>query len=120
MAAVKKGADYLMKNPAQAWLEVKDFVPELNSPLNDKIFDRSFAYMSSDVFNVPRDWSKVVNYSKRLGIVDESFEANYTNEYLSWKADEETETPDEKQKKIEIYQKDVADGKKSCLVAATA
>lgn len=120
MAAVKKGSDYLLANPSKAWGELKDRVPEFNSPLQDRIFERSFAYMSVDNHNVERDWTKVTTYSKRLGIVDENFVGNYTNEYLSWKPEEETETPDEKQKTIAAYQKDVAAGKKSCLVAATA
>lgn len=59
MAAVKKGGDYLLSHPQQAWEEVKDFCPELNSALQDKVFERSFVYMSRDAANVPRDWNKV-------------------------------------------------------------
>lgn len=32
----------------------------LNNPLQQKIFERSFVYMSKDLSNVPRDWTKVV------------------------------------------------------------
>lgn len=59
MAAVKKGGDYLLAHPKEAWEECKDFCPDLNSPLQDKIFERSFVYMSRDAANVPRDWNKV-------------------------------------------------------------
>lgn len=31
----------------------------MNTPLNAKIFERSFAYMSKDLVNVDRDWQKV-------------------------------------------------------------
>lgn len=62
MAAVKKGADYLLAQPRQAWEDFKDFCPEMNSPLQDKIFERSFVYMSRDAANVPRDWNKVTKY----------------------------------------------------------
>ena len=59
MTAVKKAGDYLMANPQEAWEECKDAVAELNSPLQEKIFERSFVYMSRDAANVPRDWNKV-------------------------------------------------------------
>ena len=50
----------------------------MNTPLNKKIFERSFVYMSKDLTNVPRDWTKVVGYCKRLGILDGEFVPNYT------------------------------------------
>jgi pyrimidine precursor biosynthesis enzyme len=59
MRAVKQGSDYLLADPAKAWAELKAFVPEFNSPIADKIFERSLVYMSRDLANVPRDWTKV-------------------------------------------------------------
>lgn len=59
MRAVKQGSDYLLADPAKAWAELKAFVPEFNTLIADKIFERSLVYMSRDLANVPRDWSKV-------------------------------------------------------------
>lgn len=54
---------------------------------------------------VPRDWTKVTNYCKRLGIIDASFEPNMTNGYLSWDVDAQDDVdPDAKQKEIALYQ----------------
>lgn len=54
----------------------------MNTPLNKKIFERSFVYMSKDLVNVARDWNKVVGYTKRLGVIQGDFEPNYTNEFI--------------------------------------
>lgn len=35
----------------------------MNTPLNAKIFERSFVYMSRDLKNVDRDWQKVTGVS---------------------------------------------------------
>lgn len=59
MKAVKQGADYLFEHPQQAWEDMKVFCPELDTPVQAKIFERSFVYMSRDAANVPRDWTKV-------------------------------------------------------------
>lgn len=120
MTAVKKGGDYLLAKPQEAWEECKDFVAELNSPLQDKIFERSFVYMSRDAANVPRDWNKVTNYCKRLGIVSQDFQPNYTNDFLSWQPDAEVEDPDAKQRQVAAYQKDVAAGRQGVLTGAIA
>lgn len=54
---------------------------------------------------VPRDWSKVTNYCKRLGIIDATFVPNMTNNYLSWDVDpQDNVDPDFKQKEIAVYQ----------------
>jgi pyrimidine precursor biosynthesis enzyme len=103
MKAVKRGADLLMKDPVTAWRKYCDVKPIMKNHLNGLQFERSFNYMSTDLANVERDWKKVrgsllkcctarVNlsvpqvtaYSKRLGIVSETFKPNMTNEFLSW------------------------------------
>lgn len=54
---------------------------------------------------MPRDWTKVTNYCKRLGIIDPTFEPNMTNSFLSWEADAQDDVdPDAKQKEIALYQ----------------
>ncbi|KAH9441042.1 hypothetical protein MJO29_015415 [Puccinia striiformis f. sp. tritici] len=84
MRAVKAGADDMFADPRGGWAEYCKVKPAMNTPLNRLMFDRSFNYMSQDLCNVSRDWNKVTNYSKRLGIVPTDFVANYTNEFVQW------------------------------------
>ena len=54
---------------------------------------------------VPRDWTKVTNYCKRLGIIDDNFEPNMTNSFLSWPVEsQDSVDPDAKQREIAEYQ----------------
>ena len=48
----------------------------------------------------------MTNYGKRLGILDAEFKPNYTNEFLSWKLDENSNNTDpvERQKMIGALQ----------------
>ena len=47
----------------------------------------------------------MTNYCKRLGIIDNSFEPNTTNAFLSWDVQSEDNVdPDAKQKEISAYQ----------------
>jgi len=89
MRAVKRGADYMFAQPATAYELFVEMKPHMNSEVNRKIFQRSFRYMSHDLKNVQRDWDKVTKYCKRLGIVDDSFVQNQTNEFLTWTLDAE-------------------------------
>lgn len=84
MRACKKATDFVITQPEQAWIEYLDIFPYLNTPVDRKIYERSFAYLSESLANVDRDWVKVTNYGKRLMVLPDSFEANYTNEYLTW------------------------------------
>ncbi|KAJ1032131.1 hypothetical protein NDA18_001630 [Ustilago nuda] len=105
MRSVKRAADDLFAQPQQAWEDFKRFKKSMQSPIYARIFERSFAYMSRDCANVPRDWTKVTNYCKRLGIIDSTFEPNMTNSFLSWDVDaQDNVDPDGKQKEIAEYQ----------------
>ncbi|KAI7855153.1 NMT1/THI5 like-domain-containing protein [Circinella umbellata] len=84
MKAVKRAADYMFKDPIKAYDLFVEMKPHMNSIVNRKIFQRSFRYFSRDFKNVQRDWDKVTNYCKRLEIVDDKFEQNQTNDFLSW------------------------------------
>jgi pyrimidine precursor biosynthesis enzyme len=109
MRAVKKATDFVLSEPEKAWAEYVDFKPVMGSPLNRKIFERSYAYFSQDLQNVRRDWTKVTNYGKRLGVLKESFEPNYTNEFLGWKLEEDQEDPTGDQKSMIQLQKEIAE-----------
>ncbi|PWY97412.1 putative thiamine biosynthesis protein nmt1 [Testicularia cyperi] len=106
MRAVKRAADDLFANPIGAWSDLTKYKKSLDTPTYARIFERSFAYMSRDCANVPRDWTKVTNYCKRLGIIESDFEPNMTNEYLgSWAMEsQDTVDPDAKQREIAEYQ----------------
>ncbi|KAM0754946.1 NMT1-domain-containing protein [Meredithblackwellia eburnea MCA 4105] len=97
MRAVKKASDFLQENPADAWAEYCSFKKTMNTPLNAKIFERSFIYMSKDLRNVDRDWQKVTSYCKRLEILDGEFKPNYTNEFIQWEFDPELVDPAQNQ-----------------------
>ncbi|KAK3305686.1 NMT1/THI5 like-domain-containing protein [Chaetomium strumarium] len=107
LRAVKRATDFVLKQPEQAWKEFVDFKPVMGTDVNRKIFERSFAYFSRDLNNVKRDWEKVTEYGKRLGVLDEAFVPNYTNEFLQWPLDEESTDPTGDQKKMAEIQADV-------------
>ncbi|KAI7658625.1 4-amino-5-hydroxymethyl-2-methylpyrimidine phosphate, partial [Hortaea werneckii] len=109
MRAVKKATDFVLADPAKAWAEYVDFKPGMGGELNRKIFERSFAYFSADLKNVDRDWQKVTRYGKRLGVLDESFVPNYTNEFLSWTTEGDQADPTGDQKRMIELQKRVAE-----------
>lgn len=109
LRAVKRATDFVLEQPEKAWLEYVDFKPVMGTELNRKIFERSFAYFSKDLKNVQRDWEKVTKYGKRLGVLSADFEPNYTNEYLEWTLDRESQDPLGDQKRMAELQSNVAD-----------
>lgn len=122
MNAVKRATDYVLAEPAKAYEEYIDMKPIMATEVNRKIFERSYAYFSRDLKNVTRDWDKVTRYGKRLGILDENFVANYTNDYLSWELDADSTDPTGDQKRMVELQKKVAEegGFKRLEVSASA
>ncbi|KAI5460969.1 NMT1 protein [Mariannaea sp. PMI_226] len=108
LRAVKKATDFVLGDPEKAWAEYVAFKPVMGTDLNRKMFERSFAYFSKDMKNVQRDWAKVTKYGKRLGVLGEDFEPNYTNSYLEWVLEPESEDPIGDQNRIAMLQKDVA------------
>ncbi|KAI8815573.1 thiamine biosynthesis protein [Fimicolochytrium jonesii] len=82
MRAVKRATDDVRLRPEESWAEYITMKPNLGDEVNKKMFDRSLVYFSASLKNVQRDWNKVTNYSKRLGVVDASFKQNMTNEYI--------------------------------------
>lgn len=82
--------------------------PIMGTPVNFKIFERSYAYFSKDLQNVQRDWEKVTKYGKRLGVLQQDFVPNYTNDYLSWELEVPSQDPTGDQKKMAELQENVA------------
>ncbi|KAJ0158560.1 4-amino-5-hydroxymethyl-2-methylpyrimidine phosphate synthase [Colletotrichum tanaceti] len=108
MRAVKRATDFVLDRPEQAWREYVDCKPVMGSDLNRRIFERSFAYLSRDLKNVRRDWAKVTGYGRRLGVLGDGFEPNYTNEFLGWSLDEESGDPTGDQKRMVELQNEVS------------
>ena len=108
MNAVKRATDDVLADPAGTYEEYVDVKPIMATPVNRKIFERSYAYFSRDLKNVARDWQKVTNYGKRLGILDDDFVSNYTNKFLSWTLDEDSTDPLGDQKRMAQLQEEVA------------
>jgi pyrimidine precursor biosynthesis enzyme len=108
LRAIKRATDFVLSQPEEAWNEYVDFKPILNTDVNRKIFERSFAYFSKDLKNVQRDWNKVTRYGKRLGVLDSDFVPNYTNSFLDWDLQAESQDPIGDQKRMVGLQKQVA------------
>lgn len=108
LRAVKRATDFVLEQPEKAWEEYVDFKPVMGTPLNRKIFERSFAYFSKDLKNVRRDWDKVTKYGKRLGVLSADFEPNYTNEFLEWALEEDSADPTGDQKRMAELQCSIA------------
>ncbi|SCU85926.1 LADA_0D10880g1_1 [Lachancea dasiensis] len=109
LTAVKKATDYVLASPIDAWKEYVDFKPELDTDMSFKQYQRCYAYFSSSLFNVHRDWNKVTGYGKRLEILPIDYKANYTNEYLSWEEPNEAEDPLEAQRLMTVHQESCRD-----------
>ncbi|KAJ3290120.1 glycylpeptide N-tetradecanoyltransferase [Borealophlyctis nickersoniae] len=95
MRAIKKATDFVLADPVKAWALYCQVKPALDTDLYKKMFERSLPYFSKSLLNVQRDWTKVTNYSKRLGVVDESFVQNMTNEFVPGAEDIKPEVPAE-------------------------
>ncbi|KAI9824645.1 MAG: glycylpeptide N-tetradecanoyltransferase [Sarea resinae] len=108
LRAIKRATDYVLAEPQQAFADYIAVKPVINTPVNRKIFERSFAYFSKDVKNVKRDWEKVTKYGKRLGVLSPDFLPNYTNGFLDWSLDAESSDPMGDQKRMAELQKGVA------------
>ncbi|KAF7905356.1 uncharacterized protein EAF01_005877 [Botrytis porri] len=109
MKAVKRATDHVLGSPSDAYKTYIDIKPEMASAVNRKIFERSYAYFSKDLKNVRRDWEKVTKYGKRLGVLNEDFSPNYTNEFLEWKLEGDSADPTGDQKRMVVLQQEVAD-----------
>lgn len=107
LRACKRATDFVLAEPEKAWAEFVAVKSVLQTGTNRKIFERSFAYFSPDLQNVQRDWEKVTRYGKRLGVLGEDFEPNWTNEYLGWGLEEEVEDPTGDQKRMVVLQEGV-------------
>lgn len=108
MRAIKRATDYVLTQPAEAYKTYISIKPQMATSVNQKIYERSYAYFSKDLKNVQRDWNKVTAYGKRLGVLDEVFVPNYTNRFLEWELEGESKDPMGDQKRMVGLQQEVA------------
>lgn len=106
LKAIKKATDYVLSEPKKAWEEYIDFKPNLATELHRKMFSRCFAYFSDSLYNVHRDWRKVTAYGKRLEILPQDYQSNYSNDYLSWPEPKEVSDPTKAQELMLEHQEE--------------
>ncbi|GAA6020710.1 hypothetical protein JCM10207_001994 [Rhodosporidiobolus poonsookiae] len=104
MRALKRAADDVQSDPVGSWEAYKACKKTMRTAVNEKIFERCFVYFSKDLKCVERDWFKVGRYAKRLGLIADDFELNYTNEYITWSHEAEPADPIANQKLIAAHQ----------------
>lgn len=84
MFATMRGMTYTIENPDKALDIFFKEKPHAKNALNEKIFHHTLPYFSRRLENIERDWNKVFNYTKLLGIQDGSLLASdyYTNQFI--------------------------------------
>merc|ERR1711956_127383 len=65
-----------------AWKIMTRANPRLDNILYAKIYQRTLPYFSRDLLNVDRDWEKVGQFCKHLGVLETEFDQHsvWTNE----------------------------------------
>ncbi|GAA5884028.1 hypothetical protein JCM6882_002107 [Rhodosporidiobolus microsporus] len=107
MRALKRAADDIQRDPVGSWEAYKAHKKTMRTTLNEKIYERCFTYFSKDLKCVERDWHKVTNYSRRLGLIDDNFKQNFTNKFVSWEHEPEPSDPLADQERIAKLQENV-------------
>ncbi|GAA5853770.1 hypothetical protein JCM9279_001662 [Rhodotorula babjevae] len=115
MRALKRGADLLHADPAQAWLDLQVVKKQFRSSVVGegkpnfwaKMFERCYPFMSHDLVNVERDWKKVTAYCQRINVCPEGFEANFTNEFVQWEHEAEPVDPEANQAALAHEQQEI-------------
>eukprot|EP01064_Diplonema_japonicum_P027110 TRINITY_DN388_c1_g1_i2.p2 TRINITY_DN388_c1_g1~~TRINITY_DN388_c1_g1_i2.p2 ORF type:complete len:355 (+),score=145.95 TRINITY_DN388_c1_g1_i2:63-1067(+) len=84
LRAVRRGTDFTIEFPEQAWEEMCIANPRLRTQLYSKIFDRTLPYFSRTLLNVDRDWEKVGKFCKHLDVLEADFnpEEIYRNDLV--------------------------------------
>ena len=84
LAAVRRGTDFTIEYPEEAWDVMCQANPRLNNDMYKKIYQRTLPYFSRTLLNVERDWSKVSSFTKHLGVLEKDFDPAeiYTNELV--------------------------------------
>jgi ABC-type nitrate/sulfonate/bicarbonate transport system substrate-binding protein len=81
MRAIKRGTDFTLQKPDQAFEILCNALPRLRHETNHKIFNASLPYISKELTTKEKDWYEVKEYMEGLKLVDASFDTDqcYTN-----------------------------------------
>lgn len=84
MRAIRRGIDFTIEYPDEAWALMTKANPRLKTNLYKEIYQKTLPYFSRDLMNVERDWNKVSGFCQHLGILEPNFDPKqiYTNEYI--------------------------------------
>ncbi len=84
LQALVRGAAFTTEHPEEAFELLCQLKPKLNNEMYRKIFIHTLPFFSRTVANIERDWNKVGNYAKHLGVVERDYDIStcYTNEFL--------------------------------------
>jgi ABC-type nitrate/sulfonate/bicarbonate transport system substrate-binding protein len=74
MQAIKRGTDFTLQKPDQAFEILCNALPRLRDETNHKIFNASLPYISKDLITKEKDWYEVKEYMEGLKLVDASFD----------------------------------------------
>merc|ERR1712008_336141 len=61
-----------------AWKIMTRANPRLDNNLYAKIYQRTLPYFSRDLLNVDRDWEKVGQFCKHLGVLETEFDQHWS------------------------------------------
>merc|ERR1719148_300026 len=84
MKAMRRATDFTIEHPDAAWKIMTRANPRLDNNLYAKIYQRTQPYFSRDLLNVDRDWEKVGQFCKHLGVLETDFDQHsvWTNEHV--------------------------------------
>lgn len=84
LRATQRATHFVLDQPEEAFDLFCEARPEQKSPLNRRIFFHTLPFLSRTLENVERDWKKVYNYARHLGVVSDviSYDEIYTNALL--------------------------------------
>uniref|UniRef100_A0A0G4HXY6 Thiamine pyrimidine synthase n=1 Tax=Chromera velia CCMP2878 TaxID=1169474 RepID=A0A0G4HXY6_9ALVE len=84
LRGVRRGVDFTTEYPEEAWEVMTRANPRLNTTMYSKIYARTLPYFSRDLLNVERDWQKVGQFCKHLGVLPNDFDQHtvWTNEHV--------------------------------------
>lgn len=84
LKATQRSVHYVLDQPEQAFDQLCEARPELNNPIQRKIFFHTIPFFTRTLENVDRDWKKVHKYARHLGVISDEITHDeiYTNEYL--------------------------------------
>jgi len=84
MKGVRRATDFTIEHPDEAWGIMTKANPRLDNRLYARIFQRTLPYFSRDLRNVDRDWEKVGQFCKHLGVLETEFDQHsvWTNDLV--------------------------------------